>query len=126
MSTATINRDFEIVLNDVRYPIQGPVRSGLISTDPLKIVTADTSRDSHRNLSVQSWSSWQLGVGLDTFDGSIMLERKRAWDSDLQLRFEGHLVLPGLATLTTAGAAADIGVISEYNNVIYADRKSVV
>ena len=120
MSTATVSRDFEIVLNDIRYPIKGPIRSGLISSDPLKIVTADTNRDSHRNLSVQSWSSWQMGIGLDTFDGDDPLERKRAWDSDLQLRFDGHLVLPGLATLTAAGAAADIGVISEYSNVIYA------
>lgn len=120
MTTATVTREQEIVLNGLRYPIKGQVRSGLITTDALKIVTADHTRDSHARLSVQSWSNWQLGVGIDKFDGENLLERKRAWDSDLQLRFDGHLVLPGLATQTAAGAAADVGVITEHANVIYA------
>jgi len=120
MTTATVSKEYEIVLNAVRYPIKGQVRSGLITTDALKIVTADRTRDSHSRLSVQSWQNWQLGVGIDKFDGENPLSRKRAWDSDLQLRFDGHLVLPGLATLTAAGAAAEIGVISEYANIIHA------
>jgi hypothetical protein len=120
MTTGTVVGEHEIILNDIRYPIKGQVRSGLITTDALKIVTADHTRDSHARLSVQSWSNWQLGVGIDKFDGEDLLERKRAWDSDLQLRFDGHLVLPGLAVQTAAGAAADVGVITERANVIYA------
>ena len=120
MTTATVVGEHEIVLNDIRYPIKGRVQSGLISTDALKIVTADHTRDSHPRLSVQSWSNWQLGVGIDKFDGEDLLQRKRAWDSDLQLRYDGHLVLPGLATLTAAGAASEIGVISELSSTIYA------
>jgi len=116
----TVTREHEIVFNDVRYPIIGNVQSGLISTDPLKIVTADTSRDTHRHLSVQSWADWTDGVGVDKFDGEDVTLRHRAWDSELQLRTRGHLVLPGLATLTAAGAAQDVGIISELNNVIYA------
>ena len=120
MTTATVTKEQEIVLNGIRYPIRGNVQSGLISTDPQKIVTADTSRDTHRNLSVQSWANWTGGVGVDKFDGEDPDRRYRSWDSDCQQRFEGHLVLPGLATVTAAGAAADIGIITEYSNVIYA------
>lgn len=120
MTTATVVGEHEIVLNGIRYPIKGQIRSGLLTTDALKIVTSDHTRDSHPRLSVQSWQNWQLGVGIDKFDGEDFLQRKRAWDSDLQLRYDGHLVLPGVATLTAAGAAQDVGVISELNNVIYA------
>ena len=120
MTSPVVVQEGEIVLNDIRYPIKGPIRSGLVSTDALKIVTADHTRDSHPRLSVQSWENWQLGVGIDKFSGENPAHRRRAWDSDLQLRFDGHLVLPGLATLTAAGVAAEVGVISEYNNIIYA------
>ena len=120
MTTATVVREGEIVLNGFRYAIKGLVRSGLIATDALKIVTGDHTRDSHPRLSIQSWESWQRGVGIDRYDGLNPNGTRRAWDSDLQLRYEGHLVLPGLATETAAGAATDIGVISEYANVIYA------
>lgn len=120
MTTTTITGDGEIVLNALVYPIKGQVRSGLISTDALKIVTADQTRDSHPRLSIQSWENWQRGIGKDKYDGQDPAGTRRAWDSELQLRFDGHLVLPGLDTLTAAGAAADVGVISELANVIYA------
>lgn len=119
MTSPTVVREGEIVLNDIFYPIKGRVRSGLITSDAQKIVTADQTRDSHSRLSVQSWSNWQEGLGVDKFDGENPRRRRRAWDSDLQLRYDGHLVLPGLATLTAAGAAANVGIISELNNVIY-------
>jgi len=120
VTTATVAREHEIVLNGFRFPIIGQVRTGLISVDALKIVTADHTRDSHARLSVQSWQNWQQGIGVDKWDGEDPRGLHHAWDSDLQLRFDGHLVLPGLATLTAAGAAADVGVISEHANVIYA------
>jgi len=120
VTTTTITAEHEILLNALIYPIKGTVRSGLISNDALKIVTADHTRDSHPRLSVQSWESWHDGIGIDKFDGEDIQNRRRAWDSELQLRFKGHLVLPGLATQTAAGAASDVGVISEYANIIYA------
>lgn len=119
MTTATVFKPQEIVLNGIRYPIKGPVQSALISNDPLKIVTADTSRDTHKNLSVQSWSDWTGGIGKDKISGENVADNRRAWYSECQL-LHGHLVLPWLATRTGAGAARDVGVISEYNNVIYA------
>ena len=117
--TTTVFREHEITLNNYRYPIKGPVRSGLISTDPLKIVTADTSRDTHKNLSVISWSNFTRGVGLDRTDGESKEEMERAWYGTTQLRYD-RVVLPRLATLTAAGAGSDIGVISEHANIIYA------
>ena len=92
--TTTVFREHEITLNNYRYPIKGPVRSGLISTDPLKIVTADTSRDTHKNLSVISWSNFTRGVGLDRTDGESKEEMERAWYGTTQLRYD-RVVLPG-------------------------------
>jgi len=120
-TTRTVTKPQEILLGAFKYPIIGEVQSGLVSNDALKIVTSDQNRDSHARLSVQSWGNWTQGTGIDKWDGIEPRGKDHAWDSDLQLHIsDGHLVLPGLATLTSAGAASDIGIISELSNVIYA------
>ena len=118
---AVVETQNEVSLNGVRYPITAPVQSILASIYPAKVVIGDTTRDSQQRASVVAWSDWRGGVGIERMEGAVDVDR--AWWSTCQLRYKQHLVLPHLATQTAASGKSgvfDIGIIGEYNSVIYA------
>lgn len=117
----------EVSLNAVKYPILGEVQSVLTSQFAPKVVIGDTSRDSQQGQSVVAWGDWRGGIGLFKMRDPLRAENagdiNRAWWSTCQMRYNGHLVLPQLATLTAASGVTGvyvIGAMGELSNEIYA------
>jgi len=112
----------EIYLNDTYYPLTRPVRSTLASLYPAKVVIGDTSKDDQLRSSIVAWSDWRGGIGLNRMEGAA--DVSRAWFSTAQIRYRNHLVLPTLATATSAPSHgltdATIGAINTLNNEVYA------
>ena len=119
---AVVIDDNEIALNGVYYPLARPVQSVLASIYPRKVVIGDTSKDSQLYSSITSWSDWRGGVGLERMRGAA--DVNRAWYSSLQMRYNNHLVLPGLATVTAAATETltgpTIAAINQLGSYIYA------
>ena len=121
MAVDTVIDANEILLNGILYPITRPVQAVLASMYPPKVVIGDTSRDSQQRLSVLALSKWTGGIGLERKLDAANAER--AWWSTCQLRYDGHLVLPPLATTTAASGASGsftVGAINEHDGSIYA------
>jgi hypothetical protein len=111
----------EVFISDTLYPITRPVQSALSSVYPPKLVIGDTDKDSGQGLSVLAMGDWREGIGLNKMKGAA--DVARAWWSTSQLRYQGHLVLPPLATTTAASGvsgAFTIGAIEELSDEIYA------
>ena len=112
----------EIYLNDTYFPTTKPVRSVLASLYPAKVVIGDTSKDDQLRSSIVAWSDWRGGSGINRMEGAG--EVSRAWYSTAQLRYKNHLVLPGLATESSAASHgltdATIGAINTYGDEVYA------
>jgi hypothetical protein len=111
----------EIFLNGIRYPLTKRVQSQLNSVYPQKLVIGDYTKDSGTGLSVLAMSDWRGGLGLKQMKTAEDVDR--TWWSTCQLRYQGHLVLPGLATTTAAsgvGGAFTVGAIGELSDEIYA------
>ena len=107
-------------IDETLYPITRPVQSALSSVYPPKLVIGDTDKDSGQGLSVLAMGDWREGIGLNKMKGAA--DVARAWWSTCQLRYQGHLVLPPLATTTAAsGVSGDftIGAINELADEIY-------
>ena len=121
MAASVIERN-EIILNGVYYPLTRPVQSVLASIYPSKVVIGDTSKDSQLYSSIIHWSDWRGGLGKERMAGAA--DVNRAWYSSLQLRYNNHLVLPGLANATAAAshglAGPTITAINELGDDIYA------
>ena len=112
----------EVYLNGVYYPTTKPVRSVLASLYPAKVVIGDTSKDDQLRSSIVAWSDWRGGIGINRMEGAG--DVNRAWYSTAQLRYKNHLVLPGLATESTAPSHgltdATIGAINTFSDEVYA------
>jgi len=109
-----------VFIDETLYPITRPVQSALSSVYPPKLVIGDTDKDSGQGLSVLAMGDWREGIGLNKMKGAA--DVARAWWSTCQLRYQGHLVLPPLATTTAAsGVSGDftIGAINELADEIY-------
>ena len=119
---ASVIETNEVYLNGVYYPTTKPVRSVLASLYPAKVVIGDTSKDDQLRSSIVAWSDWRGGIGINRMEGAG--EVSRAWYSTAQLRYKNHLVLPGLATESTAPSHgltdATIGAINTYGSEVYA------
>ena len=111
----------EVSLNGILFPILGRVQPMLTSVYPEKIVIGDVSPDSQPRASVVSWHDWRGGIGIER-----MTERDaadRTWWSTCTTRFDCHLLLPPLATITaTSGVSGvfTIGAMGDLANEIYA------
>jgi hypothetical protein len=111
----------EFLLDGVHYPVTRPIQSFLSSTFAPKFVLGDTTKDSGQGRSILGMSDWRGGIGLNKIKGAEDVDR--AWWSTSQLRGQGHLVLPALATQTAASGVSGsfaIGVIGELGEEIYA------
>jgi hypothetical protein len=98
MANAVVDTN-EVFLNGVYYPTTRPIRSTLASIYPAKVVIGDTTKDSNLRSSIIAWADWRGGIGINRMEGG---DTNRAWYSTCQLRYKNHLVLPGLATLSTS------------------------
>lgn len=119
MAEAVIDLN-EVSLNAVRYPIVGPVRRALSTNYPGKVVTGDTSRDSHPTLSVLALSDHRGGIGLDVMKSGGQADR--SWYSTADLRFDGRLILPPLVTSPgglPAGSSSNVH-FGEFKGEVYA------
>jgi len=91
------------------------------------VVIGDTSRDDQTRASVVAWSDFRGGIGIERMKGATDVDR--AWWSTLQLRFQGNLVLPGLATQTadqSVSGVYDVGALGELSDEIYAAFSTTV
>ena len=120
--TSKVIETNEVYLNGTYYPITRPVRSTLASLYPAKVVIGDTSKDDQLRSSIVAWSDWRGGIGINRMEGAG--DVNRAWHSTAQLRYKNHLVLPGLATATSAPSHgltdATIGAINTLSSEVYA------
>ena len=119
--TQRVERNDEISLNGIRYPIDGPVRVSMASTQAPRMLIGASTKDTHPDISVVVWDDFRGGIGIDVMDG--IRDVDRAWWSELQWRQKGQLVLPPLVTATAASGVSgsfDVDTINEYQNVIYA------
>ena len=120
MTTARVVDEGEVSLNGILFPIIGRVQPTLTSVYPEKIVIGDVSPDTQPHASVISWHEWWGGIGVER-----MTERgstKRSWWSTCQTRFDCHLLLPPLATITAASGVTGVftvGGMGELANEIY-------
>lgn len=117
---ATIEHPNEIFLNNRKYRTKGPVRSALSSIYPRKQVIGDYTRDSQERASVLAMSDWRGGIGLNKMRNPN--QANRTWWSTCQLRYNGHLVLPPLATTTAASGVSGnftVGALGELGGAIY-------
>ena len=119
MPERVLSKD-EVSINAVRYPIVGRVTQKLINQFAPKFITGDINKDSQQRASI--WAPrFHKGIGKRRVRPGE--ESDRAWWSTLQIRYDGHLVLPQLATLTAASGVSfsgNIGAIGELANEIYA------
>lgn len=111
-------RKSEISLFDTFYPIIGPVRPTLASVWPTKQVTGDYTKDSETIAS--SWIQADTRGGIGIKDMVEATDSDRCWWSTCELGYKGHLLLPVLVTSTTNPTTADVRVIIEYANELYA------
>ena len=120
MANAVVDTN-EVFLNGVYYPTTRPIRSTLASIYPAKVVIGDTTKDSNLRSSIIAWADWRGGIGVNRMESG---DTNRAWYSTCQLRYKNHLVLPGLATLSTSPnhglADARIGAINTLADEVYA------
>ena len=110
----------QVSLNGVVYKTTGPVQQVLASQFAPKFVTGDTNKDSHTRHSI--WAPRFIG-GIGKYRGRPGEPSDRAWWSTHQLRYDGHLPLPQLATTTAASGVTGsytVGAIGELANEIYA------
>ena len=89
----------EILLNSQRYKIAGPVRKTLVSIAAPRFTIGDTQRGADPRASILTQNDFRGGIGwnrgLDA--GSI----DRAWWTNCQTRFKGHVLLPRKVTTVT-------------------------
>jgi len=86
----------EVELDGTKYPLVGRVESGLASNFPQKIVIGDYTKAS--NPLVDSWviDDQRGGIGVEEMDETK--HANRCWFSTCDLSFDGHIILPRLAT----------------------------
>ena len=119
--TQRVEAPDQISLNGVRYPIEGPVKVSMATTQAPRMLIGASSKDTHPDISAVVWNDFRGGIGIDIMDG--VQDVNRAWWSELQLRHKGQLVLPPLATATAASGESgsfEVGAINDYDNAIYA------
>ena len=116
--TQRVSRTDEISLNSVRYPIAGPVTTVLASIYPSKVVLGDTTKDSQLRASVAAWGDFRGGIGAEEVV-SIEDPLNRAWWSTLNLRNQGHLVMPPLTESAKEDLSTAIGILVEFKSEIY-------
>ena len=96
---ASVIGDNEILLNSKRYKIAGPVRKTLVSIAAPRFTIGDTQRGADPRASILTQNDFRGGIGwnrgLDP--GSV----DRAWWTDCQIRFKGHVLLPRKPTAAT-------------------------
>lgn len=89
----------EIWIGDFRYSMPNPVRRGLASQFPPKVIFGDTDKDSNQRASAVIFSDFRGGLGEFLIDGTE--DTNRFFRSHLGTRARGHLTLPELITTTT-------------------------
>lgn len=117
----------EVLLNSVRYPIQGRVRPSLISQFPGKIVVGDYSKETEQVASSWIISDQRGGILIEDMDETT--DANKCWWSTCDLRYKGHIILPPLATdcgrgqanwaASTVYALTNLVQATTYNNRYY-------
>ncbi|MFA4917126.1 MAG: hypothetical protein WC560_10710 [Syntrophales bacterium] len=108
---ANVINEGEVLLNSVKYPIEGVVRPQLLSRFPAKIITGDSSYDNQNELSNWIIRNQSGGLGIEEMDESVHADRNLF--TNCIVDYPGHIRLPRLATgvtLPTMPAIADGGM----------------
>jgi hypothetical protein len=118
MATRVLERN-EVSINNIRYPLIGPVRATVTSQYPAKIVIGDTTKESNPRASLITWSSFHGGVGLERINASVPADLNRVWDMECMCLIPGHLVMPFNQTVITPSPGGPITTIGEFNDKLY-------
>ena len=109
---ASVIGDNEILLNSKRYKVAGPVRKTLVSIAAPRFTIGDTQRGADPRASILTQNDFRGGIGwnrgLDA--GSV----DRAWWTNCQTRFKGHVLLPRKVTLAQNDHTGEINSITPY------------
>jgi len=123
MVTSRVVSRNEVQLNDVRFPILGPVRATVASQYPAKIVIGDITKDSHPRVSTIAWNSFERGFGLERTGGQKAEDLEKVFFAEGITLFPGHLVLPFEQTGTGSPAGSgNVSTVGERGAVIYGTR----
>lgn len=98
-----------VVLNSVKFPIEGFVRESLISRFPTKLTIGDYDYANEQILSNWIISDQRGGLLIEEMDESI--HQDRYFWSTCDTRFRSNIMLPPLATLLTAPTTPDAPTI---------------
>lgn len=95
----------EVELNNIKYPITGLVKPILASVFAPKQVIGDYTKDSDPDISKWIISDQRGGILVEEMDEAV--HANRAYWSNCQLGFKGHIVLPTLVTDCGSGELSD-------------------
>lgn len=103
----------EILLNNERYPISGPVRKTLVSIAAPRFTIGDTQRGADPRASIFTQNDFRGGIGWERgIDPSTI---DRTWWTDCQTRFKGHVLLPAKKIAASNNpAGAEIKSVTEF------------
>jgi len=107
MATRVI-RENEIVLNSIKFPIDGFIRESLISRFPAKMIVGDYDYSNEQILSNWIINDQKGGLLIEEMDESI--HQDRYWWSTCETRFRSNILLPPLATLISLPAAYSMAI----------------
>ena len=110
----------EILIDDVRYPVEGDIRRFLASRPTARMTIGPAQATAHQDLSYIAWDDPRGGIGIERMDPDQ--DGDRSWFSTCTLRQKRHLTLPALATRTAASGVTGsftVGTLNERDNVIF-------
>jgi len=113
-----------IIIDRKTYWTDGKVRLFDAAQAPGKIVIGEVSAADNPNASEWNIDDLRGGIGVEIADPAQ--DADRAWWSTLDLRRKGRFFLQRLATKTSISPAADVGVMSEFKNAMYATFSTAV
>ena len=114
----TVHRRNEIHLFGDFFPIMGDVKIKNAAQLAEKQVFGDFSKESDQVLSSWIIADQRGGIGVLEIDEKI--HGDRVWFSTSHISTNGHMTLPNLITDATNPGGADLQIVIEYQNTLYA------
>ena len=111
--------EHEVILNSVKFPLDGFIRESLVSRFPAKMIVGEYDYANEQILSNWIISSQRGGMLVEEMDESI--HQDRYWWSTCETRFRSNILLPPLATTVTIPTPTISGeaMFVEFNSELY-------
>ena len=109
-----------IAINGFQYRLVQPAQFFLASRQPGKVAIGDYNDETNPRASSISYSDLTRGIGVEEDDPTNSDHRNRAWYGTVNLSHSGQIVLPRRTTTVTQATAADIGILADFKNQVFA------